>query len=371
MTVRGWCPGSLRPMPAGDGLLVRIRPHGGRLTRQQVASISALAIEFGNGQIDLGSRANLQLRGIKEQGLPVLQQSLREADLLDADSKTEARRNILLNPFSARESKGFTLLRDLEEGLRYGPDLPAKFGFAIDIGPIPALQEASADLRIEQTADGLMLRADGMEKGELVPADYVVARALEIAVWFSRQTGAKRMRDLVAAGHLPPLRAEIKPPKSLSQAELLRRAPFLFAAFGATTAQALAALEAGLRLTPWRAVLPETAPAQILGEWLTYPKAPLLRVSACTGSPGCAAASVETRALARLLADLIPESMHLHISGCAKGCAFPRPSHLTLVGREGRFDLIHHGKASDPASRHGLNVTEVMDYFRGLHASHL
>ena len=31
--IKGWCPGALRPMQSGDGLVVRIRPPTGRLTR--------------------------------------------------------------------------------------------------------------------------------------------------------------------------------------------------------------------------------------------------------------------------------------------------------------------------------------------------
>lgn len=30
--IQGWCPGALRPMASGDGLVVRIRLPGGRMT---------------------------------------------------------------------------------------------------------------------------------------------------------------------------------------------------------------------------------------------------------------------------------------------------------------------------------------------------
>ena len=33
--VYGWCPGALRPMMSGDGLVVRIRAPLGRLTSEQ------------------------------------------------------------------------------------------------------------------------------------------------------------------------------------------------------------------------------------------------------------------------------------------------------------------------------------------------
>ena len=63
--IRGWCPGALRPMPSGDGWLVRIRPPGGVLTPAQAAGIARAARAHGNGVLDLSQRANLQLRGVR------------------------------------------------------------------------------------------------------------------------------------------------------------------------------------------------------------------------------------------------------------------------------------------------------------------
>ena len=41
--VQGWCPGALRPMQSGDGLVVRVRPQAGRLTAAQAAGIANAA----------------------------------------------------------------------------------------------------------------------------------------------------------------------------------------------------------------------------------------------------------------------------------------------------------------------------------------
>ena len=60
--IKGWCPGALRPMASGDGLVLRIRARNGRLTPDQAQGIAGLARQHGNGLIDLTSRANLQLR---------------------------------------------------------------------------------------------------------------------------------------------------------------------------------------------------------------------------------------------------------------------------------------------------------------------
>ena len=50
--IKGWCPGALRPMPSGDGLLVRIRPWCGAFTLEQAAGLSDIAARLGNGHID-------------------------------------------------------------------------------------------------------------------------------------------------------------------------------------------------------------------------------------------------------------------------------------------------------------------------------
>lgn len=371
MSRRGWCPGALRPMPAGDGLLLRIRPPTGALTAPQLALVAELSATCGNGQIDLGSRATLQLRGIKPRTLSKLHAALAAADLLDSDPRSEARRNILLNPLRAPGDGSDALLAKLQATLRQGPDLPPKFGFAVDCAAVPALQLASADLRIERSTSGLILRADGMAKGEVVEAQTAVPRARAIADWFAAQPGARRMRQLVAEGRLPPLHEDAAPLPQPALLDLLRHAPLLFAPFGAVTAAMLGALATPLRLTPWRAVLPLLA-VQDAGEaWLTDPAHPLLRLHACTGAPGCASAHAETRALARSLADLLPPQAELHVSGCAKGCACPRPAHLTLTAQASGFALIENGRAHDPWRQFAALATDIPALLRGLNASPL
>ena len=64
--IQGWCPGALRPMASGDGLVLRVRAPNGRLEPDQARRIAELARRHGNGLIDLTSRANLQLRGLDD-----------------------------------------------------------------------------------------------------------------------------------------------------------------------------------------------------------------------------------------------------------------------------------------------------------------
>ncbi len=107
--VKGWCPGALRPMESGDGLLVRLKPWGGAFTVAQAAGIAELAAHLGNGQIDLTRRANLQIRGLSEEALPELHRALDRLRLLDADAATEAARNVMVGPVAGPDVRALTV----------------------------------------------------------------------------------------------------------------------------------------------------------------------------------------------------------------------------------------------------------------------
>ena len=63
---RGACPSLDAPMRTGDGLLARLRVVGGRLTPVQLTKVAAIAGQFGNGQIEITARGNLQVRGLSD-----------------------------------------------------------------------------------------------------------------------------------------------------------------------------------------------------------------------------------------------------------------------------------------------------------------
>jgi precorrin-3B synthase len=127
------------------------------------------------------------------------------------------------------------------------------------------------------------------------------------------------------------------------------------------TLRFLAEHAAGLRMTPWRMIF-----AEGLGETperdgiVSNADDPLLRVSACTGAPCCEAAHSETRALAAALAPHLPAQVHLHISGCAKGCAHPGAAAVTLVANADGFDLICGGSTRDAPARRGLTRAHIL-----------
>jgi len=153
--IKGWCPGARRPMQSGDGLIVRVRPHGGSLPVAALAQLADAAARFGNGQIDLTRRANLQIRGVSSQTLAPLWDLLASLDLLDDSADTEAIRNIAINPLAGLDPTELADLRPVasaleallatEAALRA---LPGKFAFAIDGGGLLPLIALDADIRL-------------------------------------------------------------------------------------------------------------------------------------------------------------------------------------------------------------------------------
>jgi len=153
---KGWCPGALKPMETGDGLLVRVRASGGRLSLDQAAAIADAALVCGNGVIGLSSRANIQIRGVSQRSLPELHVRLADAALLDADPEVERLRNIVASPLSDIDPDAAFDLAPCVAALeaRLAEDeslrpLPAKFGFVLDASGRLPLGDIEADIRFE------------------------------------------------------------------------------------------------------------------------------------------------------------------------------------------------------------------------------
>lgn len=372
-SVKGWCPGALRPMQSGDGLVVRVRPFGGRLEANQIAGLAELAERHGNGLIDVTRRANLQIRGLSDESHRPLIDGLARLQLLDPDTDIEARRNILVTPFWNVGDETQALAAELEEALADSSlDLPTKFGFAIDDGRSRVLAGDSADVRIERDRGGrLLVRADGARFGHSVARGQAVSTALALASWFIASGGTKgrgRMAVHIAAGAALPatLRGETEPAPVMpaSRPGPYPQGALVGVAFGQmlhTTLHQFAGGGDALRMTPWRMVLSEGKRAMLAAAGLiTEPHDPALRVVACSGAPRCREAHADTRALAAALAPHIALDTRLHVSGCAKGCARSGASAVTLVATSAGFDLVRNGSTRDEPVLRGLSCADIV-----------
>ncbi|MBZ6382058.1 cobalamin biosynthesis protein CobG [Sphingomonas sanguinis] len=363
--VKGWCPDAWRPMMAGDGLLVRVRPPLGRLTAEQAVGLCAGAIRHGNGQIDLTVRANLQIRGVTETGWPMLLAELQALGLVDPDPVSEGRGAMLINPDWREGDDSHAIASELRARLVELPELPGKVGFVVDVGPATVLMPASGDFRVERAADGgLLLRADARARGVTITPATAVDALIRLAHWFVESGGRTAGRMARHEAALPDwAQGDAKPaPFGVPMQPGVHPIGTVYGLpFGRIAAASLAALVrthgCAVRLTPWRLLVAEgIAPAPAADMLLA--DSPILHVDACVGAPACPQASVATRELAARLAPLIDG--HLHVSGCAKGCARARAADWVLTGREGAFDLARNARAGAAPLHTGLTPERVV-----------
>jgi len=384
-------------MRSGDGLILRLRVTGGRLAPETARAIADLASRHGNGELDLGRRGGLQVRGIRDDDFAAALAGLAALGLLDADADAEAIRNVVVSPLSdLDETAGgdaFALARELEAALVADDSLrvlPGKFGLSVDDGGRFGLVDVPADVRLRLVSGDVAISLDGNSRAVELPPEAAVAAALRLAHAFldlapGIDPPPRRMAALVARVGAEAIFAaagltssSVAPPRRPGTAPLIGAFPTHIGVglpFGRMTADQLRLLAdlaaSDIRLTPFRAVLLPGATVDILPRladagFVTRPGDPLLAVAACPGAPACGSASVETRGLARRLAALKPEArgVWLHVSGCEKSCASSAAHAVTLVGRDGGLDLVLDGRPTDPPRRTGLSPEAVEALFR-------
>ncbi|WP_304452719.1 nitrite reductase [Nocardiopsis sp. YSL2] len=279
-TRRDRCPGALRPWPADDGLLVRLRLVGGRLPASTLRDVAAVAAEFGDGRVRVTGRANIQLRALPGHDgrlTPEAFHAVEGTGLLPSPAH-ELVRNIMASPCTGRTG-GRADLRPLAAALdgllcadprRAG--LPGRFLFVLDDGR-GDLVERSCDLGLTALDARVAQVRVGDGWGPVVPLDEAPGAIVRLADEFL----ARRGEGPSAAWHVAELPAPLTDPvppdprlpdaaPPLPYGPLAgggRHVPVPDAGLDRAAAEALAeeALAAGdgergdLVVTPWRGVL--------------------------------------------------------------------------------------------------------------------
>lgn len=381
---RGACPGLSAPMATGDGLLARLVPAGSTIPLAAFAGLCAAAQRHGNGIIEITSRGSIQFRGLNEgsapsfatevaalgipasDGIPVISDPLSGLDcvsVLDAEPfAAELRRALENNPLASRLSAKLSIVVD-GGGSLHLDDLPAD----IRLRAVSIDREACFHVGLGGGA------VTAIPFGTVVPnrAAECVLKLIEVLATVAPQS---RMRQAIetaglgvflapvasmivaAAGPAPRAKADpigihslrsggvaigIAPPFGHSDAETLQSLVDLAAHVRA----------AGLRTAPKRALLLVGVPADLADDVVAAAKAmnfvvdaadPRRRVIACAGAPICSSGQIPARALAPVIAETLSAGdmpSLVHISGCAKGCAYPAAAPMTIVGRNGACDI--------------------------------
>jgi precorrin-3B synthase len=368
---RGWCPGLFRPMESGDGWLARIRPREGVIVAPVVAALAEAAARYGNGLIEVTSRANLQIRGLRPDSIAPFIEAMLAAGAADRDEAIETRANILVSPLLGADPAISPKTAEIARALRAGlanpnfADLPAKFGFLVDGGGALPLGDLGLDITLRASGvggwglswDGNTLTLDAAE---------AASRALSLAAEFvgRDRPGAARHAvpsrlGFVECADGPSGAVLVMPPLGQMRVEQLEALGALAQEYG----------DGGLRPTPWKSlaiggVSASAATALLSGAvalgFITAPGDSRLDIATCAGAGRCSRGEIDTHEAAAWLAARRPAGAALlHISGCAKGCAHPNAAPLVLVGRAGRLDFLARGRAGDPPAIRGLTLAEV------------
>jgi precorrin-3B synthase len=396
---RGACPGLSAPMPTGDGMLTRFMPIG-TITLATFKRVCAAARTYGNGIVEVTARGSIQIRGLNAASARQFADAIAVLEIAARDGVP-----ILCNPLAGIDAEEILDVTSLAFALRQilaqrqATALDAKVSVAIDSGAKLNLARLPADIRLTAASVNgeTFLRvavggddASAVDLGLVAPEDGAEAAWRLLGLVAERGRHA-RARDMIAAEGAGMFRAALSASPALGWvaapvdavwARSDRGAPVIALhrlrdgslacgiglAFGhaeACTLERLADAAAmagacGLRAAPDRTLLAIgltkqgaadfVAAAEQLG-FVTRADDPRRHVLACAGAPLCASAYLATRAMARQIAAAAAPTLEgdlmIHISGCAKGCAHPAASALTVVGATGLCTLVANGTARD------------------------
>ena len=364
------CPGALTVHQAADGALVRLRFPGGMVTPDQLTALAEVAETYGSPAMELTSRGNVQIRAVTDTGGAAA--ALSEAGLLPSPTHERAR-NIVASPLSGRRGGHLDvrpLVTALDRAIQAEPTLaglPGRFWFSLDDGR-GDISGVDADTGIHALPDGTCaLLLAGRDTGVRVAVDDTVPTLIAIARRFLDVRGkAWRINELddpsallaglpvtASAGAtwaptpLPPV-GWFPQTVGKNRDRVALGAAVPLGVLQARVAHFLAALDAPVLITPWRSVLvcdvPEpaadTALRVLAPLGLVFDEqSPWLRVSACTGTPGCAKSLADVRADATAAvraAETGPDDdTHRHFVGCDRACGSPPSGEVLIAGQDG------------------------------------
>ena len=270
------CPGALQLHQAADGALARVRLPGGMIAPRQLEALAHAATRFGSPAMELTSRGNIQIRGIRDdEGGAALADAVAAAGLLPSPTH-ERVRNIVASPLSGRLGGSADVrdwVRRLDAAICAEPalaDLPGRFWFSIDDGR-GDVSGLGADVGAHALGDTVALAVGGPRHRR---ADRAAGRGghADIDRETIRRDPGKRLarsrtRRLSTADSRPcpvrragrgpgrPLRVRRWAGSTQDDGRIALGGAVPLGVLQARVAEYLAAVDAPIVVTPWRSVL--------------------------------------------------------------------------------------------------------------------
>jgi precorrin-3B synthase len=396
-TTDNLCPGILHAVPAKDGMLIRIRTPGGLIDGAQLKAVARAAREFSHPTLDITVRANIQLRGIRQENLGSLIDALALADLIPSTEHDRVR-NIATSPLAGLDSEELLdtrpFIRQLDRKLIDDPalaSLPPKFSFLIDGGgrrfdtdtadvgltAVAISGEVRFHLTLGGTATGLGVHVDRAADcmAEAARACLAISKAYGIpsrAKQIASVPGAfADLRHWLSHLLLPcpnpvhtldisQIPTGILPGARPGTVHIVPSIPLgrLTAAQAEVIAAIVLRYEGDLRLASWRGLvlgaMPTSASEDVIHELQAVGLScdssdGYAGLAACAGLSGCGSALADVRQDAALLARRLSENKAdkgwtVNFSGCDKRCAMRKGATVELVATPSGYSLKMDGK---------------------------
>jgi precorrin-3B synthase len=387
-----FCPGILHAIQAKDGLLTRIRVPGGLIVPSQLIAIAKLSAAFSDGNVEITSRSNLQMRAIEDKNLNHLTHELDSAGFLPSRQHDRVR-NLVTNPFAGLgfnemlDSRPF--VRELDSRLildQVMAGLPPKFSFAIDGGGSWFNRESDdLALRVVSIDNSHLfhLAIGGASSGFGVRIDDAVDCLLEaakICLYISKKFDVSARGRKIASvpqtmncllselsnflvvcpcpdhtNFVSDMPVGVYLTKQTGFVNLVPSVPLGRLTSEQIQCVASIAQEWGgdLRLAPWRGIIIGSIPECAIGRVAVSLQGVGLSLDnkngyqgiyVCAGSTGCDASLANVRSDATFLAGSLlgrdgRPGWTVNISGCEKQCAMRSGATAELIANSSGYDL--------------------------------
>jgi precorrin-3B synthase len=373
-------------METGDGLLVRILPTG-PIPLRAFAGLCAAALTRGNGTMEISARGSVQIRGLTPVTAPLFAAAVSALRLDIGDGVPVLADPVPGDPTALIDANA--LAAELRNAIASAAlELAPKLSVIVDGGGKLHLDALNADTRVRAgaTADGTLLHlavagdgATASSLGAVAPheARAAVLRLLAVIAAHGAQVRAAdvlRSRGIAAFQEAIGTRIALAPslpprlPAEMVGTHFLKDDLYALGvglAFGHAEAETLRALadiarthgglwarpapDRLLLLGPFKRTMIKTMrdEARRLG-FAVDPSDARRRIVACPGAPSCASGLIAARTIAAEIAkslELPGQGVAVHVSGCAKGCAHPAATRLTIVGTARGCGILRDGTA--------------------------